>query len=71
MKVHHHFSEKAQSEGDPLPRSAALVRLAPRRAGRVDEADSGMAGAFGYEHDGEYLQPSGCGEQGGYGGGDE
>ena len=61
-KVHHHFSEKAQSEGDPLPRSAALVCIGAAGVRCADEADSGMAGALGYEHDGEYLQPSGCGE---------
>ena len=55
MKVHHHFSEKAQSEGDPLPRSAALVRLGAASVRCAYEADSGMAGALGYEYDGEYL----------------
>ena len=55
MKVHHHFSEKAQSEGDPLPRPPTLVRVGAAGAGRADEADPGMAGTLGYEHDGEYL----------------
>jgi len=43
------------------------VRVAPRRAGRVDEADSGMARALRYGDNGEYLQPCGQREQKGDG----
>jgi len=38
------------------------VRIGAAGAGRADEADPGMAGALGYEYDGEYLQSSRCGE---------
>ena len=71
MKAHYQFSGKVRSEEDLIPRSSSLLRIGAPRPGRADETDPGMAGALGYEHDGEYLQPSGCGEQGGYGCGDE